>query len=101
MAHHTLLWSKKINLDLKKVNSILGIAIKNNEAAKILKTLEFSVAGKNNSIKITAVPNWSFASVITAFGLLVGIYLGLGIWENGTTQEDIDFLSDALGANAP
>jgi len=34
-----------------------------------------------------SVPNWSFASIVTAFGVIMGIYLGLGIWENGTTQD--------------
>ena len=46
-------YSKKINLNLKKINSILGVDIKYNEAAKILKTLGFSITGKNNSAKIT------------------------------------------------
>ena len=50
--------------------------------------------GKDHTLKINGNPNWSFASLITAFGLILGIYLGLGIWENGTTQENIDFVDE-------
>ena len=49
---------------------------------------------ENNRVLISTVPHWSFASVITAFGLILGVYLGLGIWENSTTQETIDIVDE-------
>ena len=49
---------------------------------------------ESNSANIARIPNWSFASIITAFGLILGIYLGLGIWENGTIDQDIDIVDE-------
>jgi len=40
------------------------------------------------------MPNWSFASIVTAFGVIMGIYLGLGIWENGAAQENTDIVDE-------
>lgn len=50
-------YSKSINFDLKKANSILGVSIGKTQAAKILKALGFSVKDKKRSVKVT-VPSF-------------------------------------------
>jgi len=47
-----------------------------------------------STTKIAGVPTWSFASVITALGLILGIYLGIGIQENSTIQNDLDIVDE-------
>ena len=54
---------------------------------------------KTESVLVLAGTRWSFASVVTAFGIVLGIYLGLGIWQNNasTTNSDIvDEFSEAF-----
>lgn len=50
-------YSKTINFDLGKANKILGVCITKGEAAKILKTLGFSVKAQKTSMKVT-VPSF-------------------------------------------
>lgn len=50
-------YSKIVNLDLEKINKILGISVKKEEATKILKTLGFSVENKKTYLKVT-VPSF-------------------------------------------
>ena len=48
----------------------------------------------NKDIRQPGRNNWSLASVATACAVVLGIYLGSGIWENSSTVESTDIVDE-------
>jgi hypothetical protein len=65
------------------------------QADPFLATKITTLANENtDNISVLTGTKWSFASIITAFGILMGIYLGLGIWENNTSATNNDIVDE-------
>jgi hypothetical protein len=63
------------------------------DADPFLATKIAALANKETKAKaVSGISNWSFASLVTAFGVILGIYLGLGIWENGYSAQNTDIV---------